>query len=339
MLLKGLIEASGLSGNEGQVRNLIIDEIKDHVDSIKVDRIGNIIAFKKGKYPDKKIMLAAHMDEVGLIVIDINDMGLLKFTEVGGLDHRILVSKRVLVGQDQILGVIGAKPIHLQKSQERNFPLGIDDLYIDIGATSKDEAEKLVSIGDYVMFQSDTVEFGHNLIKGKALDDRAGCSVIVDLLKEDNDFTFYGVFTVMEEIGLVGAGPAAYEVDPTCSIIVEGTICYEEPELDSHLVPTMVGKGPAISLMDRTTIYNKEFREKVVKTAEENSIPYQYRKSSMGGNDSGRIHTTRAGSITCGISVPCRNIHSPSSIMSLEDYENTKKLIRNILSKYNKGEF
>lgn len=338
MLLKQLTEASGISGNEKEVRDLIISEIKDHVESFKIDRIGNIIAYKKGKDTSKKLMVTAHMDEVGLLVTDIDNLGLLKFTTVGGVDKRILVSKPVLVGKDKIDGVIGAKPIHLQKRQEWTRALGIDELYIDIGVKSKEEAEKLVQIGDYVTFKSDYIEFGEDLIKAKALDNRVGCSLLINLIKEVKDISFYGVFTVMEEVGLVGAGPAAYEVDPDISLVLEGTLCYDMPKLDTHLVPTYLNKGPAISLIDRTTVYDRNFREKITSIAEKNNIPYQYRKTSMGGNDSGRIHTTKEGSVTTTISVPCRYIHSPTSVMSKKDYNHTYDLLKAILSEFKKEE-
>ena len=338
MLLKRLTEGSGVSGNEKEIRNIIIEEIKDSVDDLKVDRLGNILFHKKGKSNSKKLMIAAHMDEIGLMVTDIDDMGLLKFITVGGIDKRVLVSKPVLVGKNKIPGVIGAKPIHLQNREEWKNALNIEQLYVDIGAENKEAAEKLVSIGDYIIFDSEYIEFGNNLVKAKALDDRVGCGVLIRLIQEMDDVDFYGVFTVMEEVGLVGAGPAAYEINPDIAIILEGTLCYDIPELDSHLVPTYLGKGPAISLIDRTTLFDRHLREKIVSIAEKNNIPYQYRKSSMGGNDSGKIHTTKEGSVTTTISVPCRNIHSSTSVMSKDDYENTFKLLKAILSEYKKGE-
>lgn len=339
MLLKQLTEASGISGNEKEVRDLIVSEIKDYVDSFKIDRLGNLITYKKGKNSSKKIMVTAHMDEVGLIIKEINDMGLLKFMPVGGIDKRILVSKPVLVGQEKIPGVIGAKPIHLQGREEWKRALNMDELYIDIGAKNKEEAEKMVEIGDYALFKSDYIEFGENLVKAKALDNRVGCSLLIDLIKDDSDTSFYGVFTVMEEVGLVGAGPAAYEVNPDISLILEGTLCYDMPKLDTHLVPTYLNNGPAISLIDRTTIYNKELRNFIVNLARKHNIPFQYRKTSMGGNDSGKIHVAKAGSLTATISVPCRYIHSPVSVMSKEDYNNTFKLLKVVLPELEREEF
>lgn len=338
MLLKQLTEASGISGNEKEVRDLIISEIRDHVDSFKIDRIGNIIAYKKGEDSDKRLMITAHMDEVGLLVKEIDDMGLIKFITVGGIDKRILVSKPVAIGKDKIVGVIGAKPIHLQKKEEWAKALNFDELYIDIGASSKEEAQRLVSIGDYISFDSDYVEFGEGLVKAKALDNRVGCSLLVNLIKEIKDISFYAVFTVMEEVGLVGAGPAAYEVDPDISLILEGTLCYDMPKFDTHIIPTYLNGGPAISLIDRTTIFNHSLRNQITSIAKKNNIPYQYRKTSMGGNDSGVIHTTKDGSITTTISVPCRYIHSPTSVMSKSDYDNTYKLLKAILSDFEKGD-
>ena len=339
MLLKKLTEASGVSGNEKEVRDLIIEEIKDHVDSIKVDRIGNIIAYKEGKKKNKKtMMVAAHMDEVGLLVTDIDSMGLLKFTPVGGIDKRILVSKVVRIGEDKIPGVIGAKPIHLQKPEERKSALDIGSLYIDFGASSKEDAEKYVSIGDYVSFDSKYREFGSDKVKAKALDDRVGCAILVDLLKNIEDTSFYGVFTVMEEVGLRGAGPAAFEVNPDYSLILEGTICADAKDMESHMIPTKLGEGPAISLMDRTTIYQADTRKKVEALADENSIPYQYRKASSGGNDSGQIHLAKEGSVTTTISVPCRYIHSNVSVMDKNDFENAYKLAYAVVNKFGEEE-
>lgn len=239
--------------------------------------------------------------------------------------------------EKKISGVIGAKPIHLQK-EEWQKALNIDQLYIDIGVNTNEEAKKLVNIGDYVTFDSRYVEFGDNQVKAKALDNRVGCSLLIELLKNIEDISFYGVFTVMEEIGLVGAGPVAYRVEPDITIVLEGTLCYEVPKLDNHLIPTSLNNGPAISLIDRTTLFDIDFRKKIVNIAEKNHIPYQYRKTSMGGNDSGKIHTTKEGSITTTISVPCRNIHSPTSVMSKNDYSNTYKLLQAILHEYKKGE-
>lgn len=337
MLLKKLTEANGVSGNEKEVRDIIIEEIKEYVDDIKVDKIGNVIAYKKGKIDSPKVMIAAHMDEVGLIVTGINKSGLLKFKPVGGLDKRVLVSKKVLIGKDRIPGVVGAKPIHLQKGNERSKALTYKQLYIDIGATSKEQADGKVKIGDYIAFDSDYREFGNSLVKAKALDDRVGCSILIDLLKSETDISIYAAFTVMEEVGLVGAGPAAYQIDPDIGIILEGTTCSDVPDVDKHLTATNLGDGPAISLMDNTTYFNKNLRKTIIEVAQENNIPYQFRRTTFGGNDSGRIHLAREGAITATLSVPCRYIHSPISVMNKNDYENTSKLLKLLIKRIEKG--
>ncbi|WP_352417882.1 M42 family metallopeptidase [Proteiniborus sp.] len=337
MLLKKLTEACGVSGNEKEVRDIIINEIKNYVDDIQVDRIGNIIVYKKGEIDTPRIMIAAHMDEVGLMITKIEDSGLLRFTNVGGIDQRVLVSKPVLVGNKKLKGVIGAKPFHLQKRTEWKKALDYKELYIDIGVNNKDEAEKLVKVGDYVSFLSNYVEFGNDLIKSKALDDRVGCKILIDLLKTSRKLSIYGVFTVMEEIGLVGAGPAAYRIEPDIGIILEGTTCSDVPEIEGHLQATELGKGPAISVMDRTTVFNKGLRNYIINIAKENNIPYQLRRTTFGGNDSGKIHLTRHGAITATISVPCRYIHSPISVMSKNDFYNAKILLNLFIEKLEKG--
>lgn len=339
MLLKELTEASGVSGNEKEVRDLIRNSLDDFVDTIETDRIGNLIVHKKGNNPSgKRLMITAHMDEVGLLVKDIDSSGLLKFMTVGGIDKRILVSKAVTVGDKKISGVIGAKPIHLQKRNEWSKVLDIDELYVDIGASSKEDAEKHVSIGDYVAFSTSYQEFGNDLIKAKSLDNRVGCSLLIDVLKSDIDAEIYGVFTVMEEVGLVGAGPAANQVKPDIAIILEGTICYEVDKLESHKMPTVLGDGPAISIMDRTTVYNIELRNKVVQLAEKENIPFQYRKTAMGGNDSGKIHISGTGCPTTAISVPTRYIHSPLSVISRKDYIETYRLVEALVEEFKKGD-
>lgn len=339
MFLKELTEASGVSGNEKEVRDLIIHSLEGYVDDIKTDRIGNLIVYKKGLNPTgKRLMITAHMDEVGLLIKDIDSSGLLKFLAVGGIDKRILVSKAVTVGANKINGVIGAKPIHLQKRNEWSKVIEIEELYIDIGASSKEEAEKHVSIGDYVAFNTSYEEMGNGVIKTKSLDNRVGCSLLLNILRSEIDVEIYGVFTVMEEVGLIGAGPAAYEVNPDIAIVLEGTVCFEMEELESHEMPTKLGEGPAISLIDRATIYNEELRKKVVEIATKNNIPFQFRKTSMGGNDSGKIHTSKTGCLTTAISVPTRYIHSPLSLISKSDYNNSYKLVRALIDAFKKGE-
>lgn len=337
MFLKELTELSGVSGCEYEVRNYIKSKLSEMGCEYYVDKLGNIIAHNKGR-KNKTIMVAAHMDEVGLIVNHIDSDGFIKFRAVGGIDQRVLNSKVVLVGEKKIPGVIGSKAVHLMSADERGKSISIDKLYIDIGSDSKSETEKLVSIGDYITFKSDYVEFGDNMIKAKALDDRAGCSMILELLNMKLDADFYGVFTVMEEVGLRGAETAAYQLEPDLGIVLEGTVCADMPEVEDYDKSTIVGKGAALSLMDGTTVYDIDVVRSVAKIAEDNNILYQYRRSSSGGNDAGVIHKAKKGAKVVAISVPCRYIHSAVNVASKIDLDNVLKLAKEVILENQKGE-
>ena len=208
MLLKRLTEASGLPGMENEVRDIIRDEVKDIVDEMWTDALGNLITYKKGKEAGPAIMLAAHMDEVGLMITYIKDNGLLSFKPLGGVDPRVLVSKKVLIGSDKVPGVIGSKPIHLQQPNERKKAIPLKNLYIDIGAKDDKEAKKLVEVGDGAVFDTEFSEMGDGHAKGKAFDDRIGCSILIEMLKRDHNLPMFAVFTVQEEVGLRGASVA-----------------------------------------------------------------------------------------------------------------------------------
>lgn len=328
-LLKKLTEANGVSGNEDEVRNIIREEIMPLVDKVYIDGIGNLIGYKKGKSEDaKKVMLCAHMDEVGFIITSISDNGMLKFKPVGGIDPRILISKRVLIGKDRIPGVLGIKAIHLQEPSERANAVKVDQMYIDIGAKSKEEAEGLVKLGDYASFDSEMVQFGENKIKAKALDDRVGCLALIEALKAEYDDDVYACFTVQEEVGLRGAGVAAYHVQPDIAMVVEGTTCSDVTGVDEHMYSTIMGAGPAITIMDGSSISDRDLIDKLRDIAEDRSIPYQLKKGTTGGNDAGKIHLSREGVATCVVSVPCRYIHSPSSVMDMDDLKNTVELVK-----------
>lgn len=337
MFLKELTELSGVSGYEYEVRNYIKNKLKEIDCEYYIDKLGNVIAHNKGR-KNKTIMVAAHMDEVGLIVRQIDSKGLIKFEAVGGIDQRVLNSKVVLVGDNKIPGVIGSKAVHLMSKEERGKSLPIDKLYIDIGTDSKEETEKLVSIGDYVSFKSDYVEFGDNMIKGKALDDRVGCSILLELLSMKLDADFYGVFTVMEEVGLRGAETAAYQLEPDLGIVLEGTVSADMPEVEDYYKTTIIGKGAALSIMDNATVYDIDVVREVAKIAEDNNIQYQYRTSGAGGNDAGAIHKTKKGAKVVAISIPCRYIHSSVSVASKNDYENVLRLTKEVILENQKGD-
>ncbi len=324
-LLKRLSDANAVSGNEGVVRNIIKAEAEKYADSVTVDNIGNVIAYKKGRASNKKIMLAAHMDEVGFLVTYIEDTGFIRFKPIGGIDQRVLLAKRVKIGKDEVTGVIGVKAIHLQAPSERGNVIQQTSMYIDVGASSKDGTG--VKLGDYISFDTQFDDFGDGLMKGKALDDRIGCAVLLELMKNDYDDDIYFTFTVQEELGLRGAGVAAFTVAPDIAIICEATTCADVPDVEDANKVTVLGEGPAVSFMDAATIGDKRIVSSIIKTAEENGIMYQIKRAASGGNDAGAIHTSREGIPSAVISAPCRYIHSPVSVASYSDYENMKRLI------------
>ncbi len=329
MLLERLCNASSPSGYEGEVREIIKKEVAPYVDEIKVDTMGNIIVHKKPDCEDKgiKVIVDAHMDEVGFIITGFNEDGTLKFRALGGINNKIIPSKVLYIGDKKVPGVIGVKPIHLQSSEERNKNLYYDDCVIDIGADCKAQAKQHVSLGDYAVFDTLYGEFGEGLIKGKAFDDRMGCYVLIEALKENYHCDLYGVFNVQEEIGERGAFIAAYNVKADIGIALEGTICADMPNVAAPFRVTEIGKGPAISIMDRTSIFNDDIAEDIINTAKSKDIPYQRRRAIAGGNDAGAIHMSGEGAKIATISVPCRYIHSSLSVASLSDIENTKNLL------------
>lgn len=337
MLLEQLSNARGVSGNETEVREILIDAIKHHVDDYRTDTLGNLIAHKKAKSARGrnrlKVMLAAHMDEIGLMIVHHEANGHLRFSKVGGIDDRVLLSKVVLIGKDKIPGVIGVKPIHLLKPSERTQVLDADSMTIDIGAKTQEEAQAAVKIGDYATFATQFAEFGEGLVKGKALDDRAGCATLVEILKRNYPFDIFGVFTVQEEVGLRGARTAAYAIEPDFAFALEGTVCDDSPKQKDVSPVTRVGGGPAITFMDHSLIADRRLVDLLIETAKENRIPYQFKAAVAGGTDAGRIHISKAGVPSVAVAVPVRYIHSPVSVLSKRDFENTIALMTKTLPK------
>ncbi|HHY28480.1 MAG TPA: M42 family metallopeptidase [Desulfitobacterium dehalogenans] len=329
MLLKILSELNGTSGDEKEIRHTLAAELEPFVHSVSTDKMGNLIVQKNPQVSGPKVMIAAHMDEVALMVTSITSDGFLKFQPVGGIDPRILISKPLKI--NALMGVIGAKAIHLQKPKEREQALKIEQLYIDIGAKSKEEAEKHVKIGDYAYFFTETETLGQGYLKGKAFDDRVGCAILAELLRRDYSINLVGAFTVQEEVGLRGATVAAYHVQPDFAIVLEGTVSAHMMEVEEGEWVTEPGKGPALSIMDSSTLYRPQLLRQVIDLAEKMGIPYQLRKGHSGGNDAGRIHLTREGIPTIAISIPCRYIHSTVSVLAEKDIENALGLVDGIL--------
>lgn len=325
MFLKELSEASGISSREQEIRDLIREYVKPNVDEVFTDSLGNLYAVKGKDKEGPKVMLAAHMDEVGLMITNIEKNGLLRFSPVGGVDPRVLVSKPVAIGKNKVIGVIGAKAIHLQRPEERSQVLGYDDLYIDIGASDDDEAKKLVKTGDVAVFTTKFQELG-DLLLGKAFDDRAGCTALIELTKCDFTCPVYFVFTVQEEVGLRGAGPASYRVAPDVALVLEGTTASDVGETDEANYSTTLGEGPAVTIMDRSVISHPGVVSMLFRLATENGIPLQMKRTITGGTDAGKISLSRGGVPTAVMAVPCRYIHSPVTVMNYNDLQHMVKL-------------
>ena len=334
MILRELSEAFGVSGDEGDVRAVVLDAVREHVDEVKVDAMGNVLAFKRGTGRQRmRVMLDAHMDEVGLMVVGHNSDGFLQVQTVGGIDSRLLPGALLQIGPERIPGVIGIKPIHLLSGEEDQKASKIKDLVVDIGATSKDEAKTLAPVGSYATFATQFCELGPT-VRGKAFDDRAGCAVLVELLQGERfRFDLHAAFTVQEEVGLRGAQVAAYTIEPDCAFALEGTVADDIPK-DKDVSPTTeLGQGPAITVMDRSFIADRRLVRLLTSTAKELGIPYQFKQPGVGGTDAGAIHRTREGVPSATVAVPCRYIHSPVGLLSLDDFNNTVQLMRESLSR------
>lgn len=326
-MIKELCALPGISGRENAVRDYIIEKIKDYAE-YSVDPLGNLIAFKKGKNPAKnKVMLDAHMDEVGMIVTAITSEGFLRFAKVGGIDSRVMLGREVKVGDKGINGVIGIKPVHLvEKSQEADIPKA-DDLYIDIGAKSKEEASEYVRLGDAVCFAGDFVEFGDGFVKAKALDDRAGCAILIELIRNELEYDAWFSFSVQEEIGTRGAQTSAFTIAPDYAIAVEATTAADISGVKDDKRVCVCGEGGAVSFMDRRTIYSRELFDKAFEVAKERGILCQTKTVVAGGNNAGAIHKSRGGVKTLTVSMPCRYLHSPGCVIKYSDAVETLKLV------------
>ncbi len=320
MLIEKLTNLNGISGDEGEVRSFIKKEIEKYADEITVDTIGNLIALKKGD-SSKKVMLSAHMDEVGLIVSGINDKGYIQFKTVGGIDTRVIISKKVVIGENKVKGIIGMKAIHLQKRSERDSVPEVKNLFIDIGAKDKKTAEKKVKLGDYIAFDTQFEMLSEDTFKAKAVDDRAGCAALIELIKLPVKYDTYFCFTTQEEVGLRGARVAAHRIMPDIALVLEATTCSDVYGAEEHEYVTSLAGGVVVTFMDRTTIVDKKFHKWLFEEAKEEHIPVQYKRMTSGGNDAGRIHITGTGVKTASLSVPCRYLHSPCGIASKKDIQ------------------
>ena len=336
-MLKTLTEINAVSGNEDLLADFIIKKIKPYATDIKIDSMGNIIAFKKGRKGGKLThMFAAHTDEVGFIITKVCDNGFLKFEEVGGISDQILLTQRVEIGENRVSGILGVKAVHLQSKDERESLIKKKNMYIDIGAKDKADAEKRVKIGDYATFCSKYTEFGNDKIKAKALDDRVGVYTLMQLIKHEYDADIYFCFTVQEEVGLRGAKIVSHRLNADTCLVFEGTNAADVDGVEPHKQVTALGGGPALSIMDRASISNKKYNEFIENIAKNEGFKYQYKRTVMGGNDAGSIATAADGCATAVISLPTRYIHSPISVAKKSDVDDMVRLARGVAENLHK---
>lgn len=333
-LLSKLCELPGTPSMEDKVRDFIQTEVSPHATSVRTDPLGNLIVEKKGKIPGaKKLLICAHMDEVGIIITGYDDKGFLKFDFAGGVDRRVAIGKSVHIGDNAIVGLIGIKAYHMvSKSEEKNVPK-TEELYIDIGATSKEEAMEQVPLGDYGVFVTTSEKISPDRFKAKAIDDRLGCAIMMILLQEELPMDVTFVFSVMEEVGTRGIFGAGFAIVPDIALVLETTTAADLPEIKGAKQVCHVGSGPVIGFIDGSTIYDRKLFELLRTTATESDIPWQIKSYISGGNDARALQRTKEGIRVAGISAPIRYLHAPASVGSISDFENCLSLSRKFIAK------
>ncbi|MGM9632588.1 MAG: M42 family metallopeptidase [Eubacteriales bacterium] len=342
-LLEYLCGKFGPTGFEAEVADAITEELGNDCDRVARDSFGNIYAVieGEGQAPRDRVMISSHMDEVGFMITFIDDDGYIHFSNLGGIDPKVLYGKQVILGNEnhRINGVIAAKAIHHKSREERFSVTPVKEMYIDIGAKDGDEVREYVNVGDFGVFNSDFVFFGTDkkYAKGKAIDDRAGCCAMIEVIRKIREnnlklpFDVYFCFTVREEVGLSGAKVVAEKVKPSRAIILETTAIGDIAGAPAHKRVADVGEGGVVSIMDRSTIYNTEFVDFTLGTAKENGIKAQVKRYVSGGNDAGHIHKSGKGVKCVAISMGTRYLHSPACVASMEDYTSIRELVFTML--------
>ncbi|MBO5415474.1 MAG: M42 family metallopeptidase [Clostridia bacterium] len=344
-LLRQLCLLFGPSGCEDNVADFIREQISDTCDEIYTDRLGSLIAYiGSGKSDRQRLMISAHMDEVGFMINEICDDGYLKFETLGGIDPSVLCGKNVTLGDEvnKIKGVIASKAIHHKKRDERLNITPVSDMYIDIGLSSREDVLKYLDIGAYGTFDSEFIRFGKDgrKIKSKALDDRLGCAVMIEAMRalyperDSLPMDIYFCFTVREEIGISGAQVAANTIKPDFAIVLETTAVADIAGVADSAKVAIQGEGGAISLMDRSTIYDRELVEFALDVAKKNSVKAQIKKYVSGGNDASHIHKSGVGVRTLALSAPTRYLHSPACVVDAEDYYSILSLVDAMLREW-----
>jgi endoglucanase len=337
LLLKKILDASGVSGYEGEIAQIMKNEFKKSCDDVQIDNFGNVIARKgKGK---KKIMLCAHMDEIGLLVKYIAKDGYINFIKVGGIDDRILLGQRMIIKakNGDVRGIIGAKPPHLQKEEERKRPVKYEDMFIDIGCKTKEETEKKVEIADAVIFEPHSGQLNGNLYYGKAIDDRVGCYALVKIMERLKVHAqVYAVATVQEEVGLKGARTSSFKINPDFAIAIDTTVAGDAPGIKESESSLKLGEGVAITIIEaagRGLIVNQRIKELFIDTAKKNRIKYQIDVLEGGMTDGAIIYMNREGIPTGVLAVPTRYIHSPAGVFSIDDLNRAQELAIDVIEK------
>jgi putative aminopeptidase FrvX len=331
-LLKELSDAFGPSGNEEDVATILKKELEACASETHVDKLGNIFFHHRGKEDYPKIMLSAHMDEVGFIITFVEENGFLRFDTLGGITNSIMPGQRILLRGDKgyLRGIIGTKPPHVMTVDEQNKIIPKEDLFIDIGADGLKQAQrKGVDVGIMGVFDVGFTDLGDGYFRGKTLDDRAGCTVLAEVFKSmrNSPYNIVAVGSVQEELGIRGARTAAWQVDPDYGLALEGTFVADVPDTRPDRVSSRIKGGPVITVLDRTSLSHPRILKTLVKAGREKSIPFQFKKVMVGGTDAGAIHLTKAGVPSGTVAVPCRYIHGPASIIHIDDLKNTTRLV------------
>ncbi|MFC0906905.1 M42 family metallopeptidase [Clostridium sp. MT-14] len=331
MFLEKLCNSMGPSGYEGETRKVILDELGMLTKDINVDKMGNVVVHKNNSSNSPKVMVISHMDELGLIITGYNEDGTLKFSTIGNVDKNSLPCKTILIGDEKVSGIIGIKPIHLQNKKEVNESLSCENMCIDIGAFSRKECSKIVSLGDFAVFDNHFCYFGDDYIEGKALDSRIGCSILMELLKQDFKCNLYGVFSVQGNIGQRGIYGAAYNINPDVAIILDAINSMDMLETPDYLKTIQLTDGPIIPFKGGESIFDKDIGESIRNEAINRGIPYQ----KVGDTQKeGELKAVRLSVNDCKIAavlMPCRYMNCNISLCSKADYQNTLELLKNYL--------
>ncbi len=340
-LLKEISETPGTSGFEQRIREVVLRELKGHVDSVEIDNMGNIIALKKGKSHAKKVMSAAHLDEIGFMVKHIDDEGFIRFHTLGGFDAKTLSSQRVIIhGKKSLVGVMGSKPIHVMTDDERNKAPKTTDYFIDLGL-SKKEVIKFISVGNPITRDQDLIEMGNN-VSGKSLDNRISVFILIEALKllKKPAYDFYAVFTVQEEVGIRGAQVATLKIQPDFAIALDTTIAFDVPGARADEVVTKLGEGTAVKIMDSSVICDYRMVTFLKETADKNKIKWQSEILTAGGTDTSNLQRmTPGGSIAGAISIPTRHIHQTVEMVNKDDVIGSIQLLNCALEGLDKGKW